>query len=105
MAGIPGGEEMKCGICGLPIAENEHGLRYFGYFVAHSEHSCIDLLRARAEKAETEVERLKKSIFEIRKEVSRINVCTVFGEEQRLKCLDALDILIKQALAGGEGKG
>lgn len=37
---------VRCGNCGLPIARTETGIRHFGVSLAHSEHRCLDLLRA-----------------------------------------------------------
>ena len=56
---------MKCCHCLFPIHVGESGLRYFGTGTAHTEARCIALLRqeiaaarARAEKAEAELERV-----------------------------------------------
>ena len=36
---------MNCGVCGLPIHEADAGLRYFGFYTAHSEARCVELLK------------------------------------------------------------
>jgi hypothetical protein len=36
---------MNCGACGLSIHEAEAGLRYFGFYTAHSEARCVELLK------------------------------------------------------------
>lgn len=37
--------EPRCGKCGLPIHPGESGVRHFGFFTAHSEGRCIELLK------------------------------------------------------------
>ncbi len=39
-------------MCGLPIAKGEIGLRHFGFFTAHSEHRCLQLLQMKIAKLE-----------------------------------------------------
>ena len=51
-----------CGKCRLPIHEAEVGLRHFGFFTAHSENRCIELLRLEMFHARGEVERLKMQL-------------------------------------------
>lgn len=51
---------VKCGHCGLPVHINESGIRYFGLFVAHSEHRCISLLHARIERLERALQRIAR---------------------------------------------
>ncbi len=53
-------ERKPCGVCGLPIHENEAGIRHFGFYVAHSEQRCVDLLRARLGIAETALDAMRK---------------------------------------------
>lgn len=38
-----------CGKCRLPIHGGETGLRHFGFYVAHSEYRCLQLLRLEIE--------------------------------------------------------
>ena len=42
---------VTCGKCLLPIHPDEIGLRHFGMYTGHSEHRCIELLRAKLSSA------------------------------------------------------
>lgn len=66
---------MKCGICGLPIHEAEAGIRSFGWFSAHSERRCVELLKA-------EIARLKRERDSSRQEHLRTQ--SVLSEYQDL---------------------
>jgi len=46
--GSAGGEvksKNTCGVCGLPIHDSELDIRRFGFYNAHSEARCIELLK------------------------------------------------------------
>lgn len=47
MTDNPKTAEVICGICKFPIHRNDTGVRHFGYYNAHSESTCVSLLRGR----------------------------------------------------------
>jgi hypothetical protein len=57
-----------CGCCGRPIHHSESGIRHFGFYVAHSESRCRDILKA-------EIDQLNALV----KELSDINHDHIVG--------------------------
>ena len=49
-AAISPPEEPTCGMCGLPISDSESGVRHFGFYTAHMERRCIQLLKMEIER-------------------------------------------------------
>jgi hypothetical protein len=47
-------EQPFCGKCGLPIHRAETGLRHFGYYIAHDEDRCLELLHSQLQQAREE---------------------------------------------------
>ena len=58
-------KERRCGVCGLPIQKNELGIRSFGFFIAHSDNRCIELLKAEIAARDAELARLREALHEI----------------------------------------
>jgi hypothetical protein len=54
----------KCGHCGFDIHPSEHR-RSFGFYIAHQEHRCRELLL-------TEISRLKSEVEDLRAENARM---------------------------------
>lgn len=52
--------DRKCGMCGLPIKETETGVRQFGFYVAHQEYRCIELLQMKIAELEKELAKAKQ---------------------------------------------
>ena len=48
-----------CGQCGLPIAENESGVRYFGASQGHAAARCVYLWQQKHKDQSAEIERLQ----------------------------------------------
>lgn len=54
-----------CGKCGLPIEEHEVGIRHFGFFTAHSEQRCRELLKAQITEEQENVRIAKNNALAI----------------------------------------
>lgn len=51
--------EQICSHCHLPIHPSDGGLRHFGFYTAHQESRCLELLRMRITGLEADAERYR----------------------------------------------
>ena len=59
-------DRVKCGVCGLPIHPSESGVRHFGFYTAHADYRCVELLKSRAETAEQALSASQKEVERLR---------------------------------------
>jgi prefoldin subunit 5 len=52
----------NCGHCGLPIQDGETGIRHFGFYTAHMESRCTDLLKSRINELEADAKELREKL-------------------------------------------
>lgn len=97
-----------CGKCARPIERGETGVRHFGFFTAHSENRCLELLLAEVERRENwvcpetymltlaAVQTEAKRVAELSAEVERLraygDACTQAEREACAKACEEVDL-------------